>query len=291
MSTLALILVLSSSVSHAVWNLLLKRSVDKEAFMFLSQIAISVLFAPISIFMFFRSPIGDIGWVFVVGTGILHVFYFVFLSRGYKYGELSEVYPVARGAGPALTPLLGYFVLGENVSIQALLGMLSVICGVGLVFWEGSFSKILRDPVNTFRRTDMKYALATGATIAMYSIWDKVGVSHVGGLLYVYLMCLGTTICLVPYMKYLSNTSIIKTEWSLNWKSAVGCGTLIYISYGLVLMALEEAKVSYVWPIRESGILVGLALGYFVLKEPIHKTSSIGCLMIVIGVVTIATAS
>ncbi|GIS64822.1 MAG: hypothetical protein CM1200mP3_10700 [Chloroflexota bacterium] len=47
----------------------------------------------------------------------------------------------------------------------------------------------------------MKYALATGATIAMYSIWDKVGVSHVGGLLYVYLMCLGTTICLVPYMK------------------------------------------------------------------------------------------
>ncbi|GIS64821.1 MAG: hypothetical protein CM1200mP3_10690 [Chloroflexota bacterium] len=105
MSTLALILVLSSSVSHAVWNLLLKRSVDKEAFMFLSQIAISVLFAPISIFMFFRSPIGDIGWVFVVGTGILHVFYFVFLSRGYKYGELSEVYPVARGAGPGLTPV------------------------------------------------------------------------------------------------------------------------------------------------------------------------------------------
>ena len=96
---------------------------------------------------------------------------------------------------------------------------------------------------------------------------------------------------LVPYMKYASNASIIKTEWSLNWKSAVGCGTLIYISYGLVLMALEKAKVSYVWPVRESGILVGLVLGYFVLKEPIQKTSGIGCLMIVTGVVTIATAS
>ena len=291
MSPVALILVLSSSVSHAVWNLLLKRAGDKEAFMFLSQISISILFAPLSIFMFFQSPIGGIGWVFVVGTGILHVFYFFFLTRGYKYGELSEVYPVARGTGPALTPLLGYFILGENISIQASLGTLSVICGVVLVFWTGSFSKILREPLNTLRRTDMKYALATGATIAVYSIWDKVGVSHVGGLLYVYLMCLGTMICLVPYMKYASNASILKTEWSLNWKSVVGCGTLIYISYGMVMMALEEAKVSYVWPIRESGILVGLALGYFLLKKPIQKTSGIGCLFIVTGVVTIATAS
>ena len=146
MSTVALILVLSSSVSHAIWNLFLKRAGNKEAFMFLSQISISVLFAPLSIYMFFQNPVDSIGWLFVVGTGILHVFYFTFLSRGYKYGELSEVYPVARGAGPALTPLLGYFVLGEDISIQGLLGILSVILGVILVYWTGSFSKFLRDP-------------------------------------------------------------------------------------------------------------------------------------------------
>ena len=291
MTTVGLILVLSSSVFHSVWNLILKRSDNKEAFMYLCQILISALFAPVSVFMFFQNPVDSMGWVFVVGTGILHVFYFVFLSRGYRYGDLSEVYPVARGAGPALTPPLGYLVLGEHISIQGASGIFSVILGVVLVYWAGSFSKMLQDPVNTLKRTDMKYALATGGTIAIYSIWDKVGVSHVGGLLYVYLMFLGSTLLMIPYVKYTSNAAILKREWRLNWKSIVPAGILMYIAYGLVLLALEVSKVSYVWTVREFGILVALALGYFILKESLRRTSIVGSLLIVAGVVTVATAS
>ena len=107
MTTTSFLLVLLSAVAHAAWNFLFKRANDHEAFVWWMQLGISVIFCPLAIVLFIINPIDYKGWIFVVGTSVLHAFYFVLLARGYAHGDLSTVYPVARGTGPALVPILG----------------------------------------------------------------------------------------------------------------------------------------------------------------------------------------
>ena len=190
MSGLALGLVLLSAVIHAGWNLLAKRGMNQEVFIWLAQIGIGVLLLPLGLFLLIRYPIDGTGWVFVAGTVLLHIFYFLFLGRGYARADLSVVYPIARGMGPAVVPILGVLVLGESVSPPAIAGIVTVVAGIYTVYWWGRFRLILSDPLKLFKEPGTRYALLTGATIASYSIWDKVGVSHVTPFLYMYLMSL-----------------------------------------------------------------------------------------------------
>ena len=139
MTVLALTLVLLSSVAHSIWNLLLKRGRYPEVGIWSSQVVISVLFLPLAIVLAWQNPIVYPGWWFVLGTVLLHILYFVFLGRGYTHGDLSVVYPIARGMGPALVPVLGIFVLGENVPPIAIVGIATVVVGIFTVFWWGHF--------------------------------------------------------------------------------------------------------------------------------------------------------
>ena len=107
MSGLALGLVLLSAVIHASWNLLAKRGMNQEVFIWLAQVVISVVLLPLGLFLLLRYPMDATGWVFVTGTVLLHIFYFFFLGRGYARADLSVVYPIARGMGPAVVPILG----------------------------------------------------------------------------------------------------------------------------------------------------------------------------------------
>ena len=115
MTATSFLLILLSAIAHAGWNFLLKRANDHEAFVWWMQLGISVIFCPLAIALCILTPIKyPEGWIFVLGTSVLHAFYFVLLGRGYAHGDLSTVYPVARGTGPALVPILGVFILGDR---------------------------------------------------------------------------------------------------------------------------------------------------------------------------------
>ena len=129
-------------------------------------------------FLFWRFPVEGIGWLFVLGTVLLHIFYFLFLARGYANADLSVVYPIARGMGPTLAPLLGVLILGESVSPLAIVGIASVIVGIYVVYWWGSFGQIFSDPLKLLKESGTRYAVFTGLLIASYSIWDKVGIGR-----------------------------------------------------------------------------------------------------------------
>ena len=101
MTWLPLAFVLSSGLAHAAWNLLLKRSQNQEIFAWLLLVAQVVLFAPLAVFLLIIGGIQDQGWWFILGTSLIHVLYFLFLSRSYIYSDLSLAYPIARGIGPA----------------------------------------------------------------------------------------------------------------------------------------------------------------------------------------------
>ena len=290
MDSLALTLILLSAVAHASWNFLVKRGTNQEVFIWWSQATIAVALLPVAVFLAWRYPIVGPGWRFVLGTIALHILYFVFLGRGYQKADLSVVYPIARGMGPALVPVLGVMVLGETVSPPAVAGIVAVVMGIYAIYWWGQVSQILRDPFRLLKESGTRYALMTGLIIAVYSVWDKVGVRYVSPFLYMYLMSLGTVLSLAPYMLKAHGASVIQAEWRASAVSIIVVGLLTFLAYGLVLTAFQFSRVSYISPSREVGIVIGVLLGTLVLKEPFGRGRILGSVLIVLGLVFIALA-
>ena len=147
MSNLAIALVILSSIIHPVWNFLLKKGVNQEIFVWLSLITSSIVLLPLGIVLQYHYPITLSGWIYILGTIVLHSLYFDFLGRSYLYGNLSLVYPIARGSGSALVPILAVLILGEVVETRAIIGISTVVIGIYTVYLWGSFSQIVKTPL------------------------------------------------------------------------------------------------------------------------------------------------
>ena len=290
MTTLALILVLVSAILHATWNLLAKRAINKEVFLWWVLVSSSVLLMPLFVFLIWNYPILYPGWWFILGTVVLHVFYFAFLGRSYTHADLSLVYPIARGTGPALVPIIGALLLKEVIAPLAIIGIISVVLGIFAVYWWGSFREVLRDPLKIFREPGARYALLTGLIIAIYSIWDKVGVTYVNPFLYMYFLVLGSALVLTPYIWRYHGIKVVRIEIKRHIRSIIISGLLMFLAYGLILLALQFSRVSYISPTREVGIVIGVVFGTLLLREPFSKGRAIGSCLIVSGLVLVALA-
>jgi len=289
-TTLALILVLSSAVAHATWNFLAKRATNQEVFILWMLISISVLLLPLAAILIWRYPILYPGWWFIFGTVVLHFLYFVFLGRSYTYADLSLVYPVARGMGPALVPVIGVLVLKEIITTLAIVGIISVVLGIFTVSWWGQFQKVFHDPLRFFREAGARYALLTGLVIAAYTVWDKMGVSYVNPFLYMYFLVLGSALFLTPYVCRIHGTKAIRIEMKGKTVSIIISGLLMFIAYGLILLALQFSRVSYIAAAREVGVVIGVLFGTLMLGEPFGKGRVLGSCLIVFGLVLISLA-
>ncbi len=290
MTAFALSLVLLSAISHVTWNLLAKRVINKEVFLWRVLVFASVLFLPVAIFLLRSYPILYPGWWFILGTVGLHVFYFIFLGRSYTHADLSLAYPIARGTGPALVPIIGALLLKEVITPLAIVGIISVVSGIFAVYWWGSFREILRNPLKIFREPGARYALLTGLVIAAYSVWDKVGVGYVNPFLYMYFLVLGSALGLTPYIWRFHGIRISRVEIKKQLGSIILSGLLMFLAYGLILFVLQFSRVSYVSPTREVGIVIGVVFGRLLLGEPFGKGRAIGSSLIVSGLVLISLA-
>src|SRR5579871_4397847 len=132
MSLLAVALVLVAAVMHATWNLLAKRTGGGAEFVWLFGLLSIALYAPfmVAVVLIERPHFDLIVIVFLAGTGVLHTAYFLFLQRGYRSGDLSLVYPLARGSGPLLATVVAVALLGERPGFIALGGTLLILSGV-----------------------------------------------------------------------------------------------------------------------------------------------------------------
>ncbi len=123
MTLFALVLVLVAAVFHATWNLLAKRVGDGGAvFVWLFGLCSLVLYAPLAVVVVLVSAphLGPVEYLFMFGSGVLHLGYFVLLQRGYAVGDLSLVYPLARGTGPLLATAAAIVLFGERPSLSRL---------------------------------------------------------------------------------------------------------------------------------------------------------------------------
>jgi len=288
MTALSLILVLLSAVAHASWNLMLKRAGDPEVFAWVMLVVGSILLAPVGLALLWYNSMDFPGLWFLLASVVLHVFYFMLLARGYATGDLSLVYPVARGMGPMLVPVLAVILLGEIVETMAIVGIAAIVGGIYTISWWGNFHQVLRSPLLFLRSAGMRYAVLTGLTIAVYSIVDKEGVGHIQPLLYIYFLDIGTVALLAPYILANKGMETVKAEWRANAVPITVSGLLAFAAYGLVLTAFSLSRVSYVAPAREVGIVIGVLMGIFLLKEPFGRGRLLGSGLIVGGLVLIA---
>ncbi|MEA2662459.1 MAG: hypothetical protein QOH08_2031 [Chloroflexota bacterium] len=284
MTAFALGLVLASAVAHATWNLFAKRSSGGAPFLWLAFSLAIPLYAPIAIAVWVLSGarIGplEIGWMSV--NGALNVAYGIFLLRGYRAGDLSIVYPLARGTGPVLALVGAVLLFGERPTPLAIAGALGIVAGVFV---------LTGDPRELRRRgvtAAVGYALLTGVTIASYTLWDKraVSVLLIPPILYEWGANIFRAIILTPLV--LPRWPEVKAEWAAHRTGILAVAALSPLAYMLVLTALAISPVSYVAPAREIGILVGVVIGARTLAEADIGRRSIAAILMVGGVIALA---
>ncbi len=289
MTAAALALVLAAAVIHATWNLLTKRvGGGGAAFIWLTGSISALFYAPIAaVAVVVQHPrFGPVELVFIGGTAVLHLGYFTSLLRGYRTGDLSLVYPLARGTGPALATLAAIAFFGERPTILALIGGGLVITGV-LAMAGGTNILRFRSSSEGLRRA-IGYALLTGMIIAMYTLWDKYAVSTllIPPLILEWFGNLGRVTFLTPFA--MRRWDDVRRHWTAHRLETLGVGVLAPLSYILVLTALVFTPVSYVAPAREISILIGTGMGARFLAEGDARRRMIAATALVAGVIALA---
>jgi drug/metabolite transporter (DMT)-like permease len=289
MTTIAFLLVIASAFTHATWNFLLKRSQHKIAFFWsLGAVSFVAFLLPAAVFAYVDG-IGVRGVMFGVVSGLIHGVYGLSLSRGYELGDLSAVYPISRGMGPALVPIGAVIFLDERASAVAGFGIFLVVVGVFVVNIEARTFRDLVQPLRAFNRPATRVALLTGALIASYSLWDKTALDHLSPVTLILFVMAGNMLILAP-VALRNNAASVLTEWRERRESILAAGLLAPLGYVLVLVALTTSRVSYVAPAREMGIVVGAFLGVLLLGEGYGAWRVFGALLILAGVLTLGLA-
>jgi drug/metabolite transporter (DMT)-like permease len=290
LTTYALLLILGAALLHASWNFLLKRSGGGASFVWLCSLITTLIYAPLAIGILWYQPISlsNLQLTFMFGTAVLHTIYFLLLARGYRYGDLSLVYPLARGSGPLLTILIAVLLLHERPTTFAIIGAGMLALGVLLLTFDP------RKSIN-FSATLSKsgiaigYALLTGATIASYTVWDKYAVATllIPPIVLDWSSNLGRTLMMSPFI--LHDLSGAKKVWRDYRKEVIAVAVFGPMSYVLALTAMVFTPVSYVAPAREISILFAALMGTHLLKEKQGKRRLIAAAIMVSGLVILAT--
>ena len=281
----ALALVVAAALVHAVWNALAKRAQDQLVFLWSSVSVASVVLLPVGLAKLPEGGFPAAAAPFVAATIAIHALYFFALGRAYRHGDFSRVYPIARGLGVVLVPVLALVVFDERLSPLGTLGVALVVAGIGgLHLTSGAWS----GAVPRASRAGTAWALATGLTIAAYSLVDKAGVGRLHPLPYLGLMGIGMSALLTPVV--LADRRALAREWRLNWRTILVASTMNLTSYLLVLYAFRLSKVGYVVAARELSILFSAFIGSLWLGEGKLAPRLAGASVVLAGVVCVAFA-
>jgi uncharacterized membrane protein len=286
MTGTALSIVLVAALLHAVWNFLVKKSRIKIAFIWWALLFSTILFFPMFLFYWPKVKIHSAGWGCIAITGIFHALYSWFMSGAYERGDLSLVYPVARGSGPLLVPILAVLFLNERLSTSGVLGITLIIVGIFGIHLRSFSIQSIREPFLTIRSGASLWALCTGGTIAAYSFVDKIGASMVYPPVYIYLICVIKLLLLTPFVLVKVRRDL-KKEWHINKLRILSVGFLDLFTYMMILFVLRVSKVSYVAAVREVSIVFSALIGIVLLQEKNASKKLFGAVLISSGVILI----
>jgi drug/metabolite transporter (DMT)-like permease len=284
---LALALVLASAVVHAIWNVWTKQigaAARPGTLMWLLVSLSSALYA-VPALLLWRAT----GWrpdgtalLLVAGSGVIHVLYFLTLLAGYRRGDLSVVYPAARGSGPMLAAVAALGLFGERATPLTFVGLASVVTGVLVLAGrppEGHGGRL---------GAGLRWGLATGAFIAVYTLWDGWAVKRAGipPLVFYWMGELVRVVLFTPAA--LADRAAVARTWRAHRARVLGIAVLSPLSYILILIALRTGPISHIAPAREVSILVGAWLGGRVLGEGERRRRLAAAAAFATGVIALA---
>jgi len=284
MTVLALVLVITGAIIHAIWNLLVKRSAGGWLFVWAYSATSSVFYFPLALWAVLTAKavwsLTTLG--FVLASGVLHIGYSLLLQTGYRRGGLSVVYPVARGVGPALSVVGAIAFLGEKLTLPTAAGAAFVVSGVmiiGLARPQNS-----SDPV----WPGIRWGAAIGLFIAGYTLNDGAAVRlfAVSPIIIDYFGNFVRVALLAPMA--LRNRAGLREEFAKSRNQILLVGALIPIPYILALYAMKLAPISVIAPARELSMLAGVFLAWRFLNEGDMVRRLIGALLIAAGVATLS---
>jgi drug/metabolite transporter (DMT)-like permease len=277
----AFILVIVSALLHATWNFTTKKVSGNLSVLYLGLVIASLFLFPFALIFLLLNGLEPIGYLFVGATGVVHAFYFLFLSRAYTHGSISVVYPVARGCGVVGTAAVALLLLCERVSM---IGAAGIFCtGMGILFIGLSRSAHLDG------RRALLYALLVGLTMIAYSIIDKMAVAYVHPVFYILGLFMLSMLFLTPYVLATRRDELVQA-WREYKKYSVIIGLGSAVGYLLILFVFQIARVSYVVAVREVSVAIGAVLGMVYLGETRSRWKLLGIGLITAGLILIRIA-
>ena len=278
----ALLLVLCGAVAHSSWNVLLKRDTRRLEIQSGALLLVAIAAAPILVFY----PLETVtmqGWLLIALSSLFESAYAFSLAAAYAAGEMSLVYPIARGTSPLIVTPLALLVFDERLSATGVFGILLVVAGI-----YASHAEAARGAMGTAHaRRAVALALLTGVVTAGYSLVNRAGVRAVPVPLYAYLVFVLDAVLVLAARRVRGDTA-----WPLGralpWRTMLVVTVLMAASYFAVLSAMKIAPVGYVVAARESSILVTLVISVLFLREPLSIGRAAGGLAIFAGLVVIA---
>ncbi|HET7413865.1 MAG TPA: hypothetical protein VFJ18_14510 [Pararhizobium sp.] len=278
MSSFALGLVLSAAVLHATWNAMVKSGGDRAVVLAAVSLATFLLGAALAILSPLPAPAA---WPFLALSAVLHCGYYAFLYYAYRFGDLSHVYPIARGIAPALVAAGAYLTIGEELSWPALCGLAAISLGIMLLSVGRKATR--GDP------RALAFALGTGVIIASYSVTDGIGVrlaeapfGYIGWLMALELPVV--IFVLARRMRY--GTPIDGRSFRIG---LVG-GILSVFAYGAVIYANSFTHLAAVSAVRESSVIFASLIGLVIFGERPWQRRLVSACIVAAGVIALASA-
>lgn len=285
MSGAALALVLFGALMHAVWSLAAKAGAparDPIGFIWGSSLIATVVIAPLACWTLFHA---EVHWPsLLLGAsiaGVTQLVYFLTVQLSYAMGDVSILYPMARGLGPTLSMLGAILLFRERPGTVSLLGGAIIVAGVVLISVWGSKGARLSPLVLCF-------GIATGVLIATYTLWDTFVMRELGSppFVHIWIIVLLETAVLTPVMLLRKRPALAPFRETCGPLLLAGLTTMA--SYVAVLFAIRMAPASLVAPMREMSVVLVSLAGWLVFKEPNPGPRVTGALVVVLGGLLVA---
>ena len=290
-------LVFLSAILHVAWNVRLKTAGDPLRAATIGMVAAAFGIIPAGIVVWWvggAKPLPIEGVALGVISGLIEAGYFILLSAAYRRGDLSVVYPIARGTAPLLAVAFGVGLLGEQLGLAGSIGVVFLIAG--FLILQRPWRALRRESADggpTGPRIDpaIAFALATGVTIATYTLVDRLGTRLIDPVPYAAILWLTTSIALVTWVTVAAGGHILAGGPEQIRRAAVG-GWLTLGAYLLILVALSVAPLSGVAPLRESATVFAAAWGSVRLGEASDRADTVrrvgASILIVTGALLLA---
>ncbi|MFO7983434.1 MAG: EamA family transporter [Desulfuromonadales bacterium] len=287
MSSLAFSFILFSAFMHALWNLLVKRSRDKTAFIWWMFFCSGGLFTILLPGVPGAFPAPDVRIVLLsIAGAVCFVGYHLFTGRSYRHGDLSITYPLAQTA-MLYVPVWGVLLLGESLSPLGIAGILLVLCGAYCIqLRQMTFGEVLR-PFRNLGDPSVQAALAAGFIYSVGAVIDKTGVSAYHPLYFTYLLVGWMFLFMSANLLRPGQNGRIAEEWRHSRGLILLSGPVMLGSFLSFRYGLDLAPMSYAVPVRQVSLLIAVLIGVLFLGEKAGRIRFAAASLILVGVLMV----